>query len=198
MRNQPYRKLISKRPITPAVLDDFHDQIQISLKFGFDVFTHETAALTQLDLEAGSQVRLPLEPLQVHAYETFKARSAILLFNDGRAKLRIDIPHPHLENRNEKVFLILEVQVYRSGRDSSFTGYLGDLGPKEALMRKYLDGCVEYSEAFIAIFQAHGKSSGNNLRNHNGPLKVEWEAQMVFERQMRKRATVAASQFYNE
>src|SRR5208337_604707 len=101
MRNQPYRKLISKRSITPAVLDDFPDQIQIPLKFAFDVFTHEPAALTQLDLEAGSQVGLPLEPCQVHAHETFKARSAIPLFNDGRAILRIDVLHLLLKNRNE-------------------------------------------------------------------------------------------------
>ena len=67
-------------------------------------------------------------------------------------KLRIDILHPHLENRNEKVFLILEVQVYRSRRDSRFTGYLGDLGVKEALMGKYLDGCVEDTEAFVVVF----------------------------------------------
>ena len=186
MGNQPYRKLISKRPVTPAMLDDFPDQIQIPLKFAFHVFTHETTALTQLDLEAGSEVRLHLEPRQVHAYETFEARSAIFLFHDGCVKPQIDIMHLRLENRNEKVFLILEVQVYRSGRDSRFTRYLGDLGLKEALMGKYLDGRVEDPEAFVVCFEAHGKSPENGSKSYNGPIEFEWKAQRIFERQMRK------------
>jgi len=171
MGNQPYRKLISKRPVTPAELDDFPDQIQIPLQFAFHIFTHETTALTQLDLEAGSKVRLRLKPHQVHAYETFEARSAIFLFYDRCMKLQIDIMHLHLEDRNEKVFLILEVQVYRSGRDSRFAGYLGDFGLKESLMGKYLDRRVKNPEAFVVSFEAHRKSPENGSKSYRGPIK---------------------------